>query len=88
MRPFVFVALILIAGISHAAAGTDEIPSVSFPRFPLEIGRTHFYPASGTPAAQAELNTPFPNDFPPSLTIGLETGNEADGGGTFYHPRS
>ena len=32
----------------------------------------------GTPAGKAELDSPFPNDFPPSVVAGYETGKEAN----------
>jgi hypothetical protein len=41
------------------------------------VQRTYVRTERGTPAGKAELISPFPNDFPPSIVIGFETGREA-----------
>lgn len=86
MRLFLGVALAAAGAAricSSAPIETEAIPSVSFGRYPLGVVRTHAHSSIGAPAGKAELVSPFPNDFPPCLTIGLETGKEADGGGRF-----
>ena len=82
--------LLLAAAITtlllEIAAGTPEgeaVPSLSLGRYPFELLCTHIYSDGGRPAGKAKLEVPFVNDFPPALTIGLETGKEPDGAGRF-----
>lgn len=86
MRALITAAATLVL-LATACSATEpepgEIPSVSFGRFPLDQARTHIYSNSGTPAGKAELISPAPNDFPPHLAVGLETGKEAKGDGRF-----
>ena len=65
----------------------DALPSMSFAAFPLPLKRTYVFSAPGTPASKAELNTPFPNDFPPSVTVMLEDARKfPTGKGRYYFP--
>jgi hypothetical protein len=82
VRVVVGAAALLFARILSGAE-PGAIPSVSFGRHALDVVRTHIYTDRGTLAAKANLNSPGPNDFPPHLSIGLETGKEADGQGRF-----
>ncbi len=83
----VFLAAIITTLLLGRAAGSptgEAIPSASLGPYPFELLRTHIFSDSGRPAGKAEqLRTPFANDFPPSLAIGLETGREPDGAGRF-----
>ena len=66
---------LFIASISSFASvesATDAAPHVSFGTFPLPIVRTYISSAEGTSSERVELNRPFPKDFPPSTTVGLE----------------
>jgi hypothetical protein len=76
---------------SHIVCGAerrdDTPPSASFGPFPLPLKRTYVFSAFGMPAAKAELNSPFPNDFPPSLTVMLEDVRKLPSGqGRYYFP--
>jgi hypothetical protein len=56
-----------------AASGKEEIPSISFDRFPYEIKRFYFFSYAGTPVSEAkEMNGPGPDDFPPHSVVMLE----------------
>jgi hypothetical protein len=62
-----------------AAAGEAEekIPGLAFDSFPYPISRTHVYSAAGTPVGKAkEMNSPGPDDFPPSTIVVLEDRRE------------
>jgi hypothetical protein len=69
--------LALLLSVCSATALPDSPPSISFAPFPLAVQRTYIRTERGTPAGKAELVSPFPNDFPPSIVIGFETGQEA-----------
>jgi len=68
------LSLLLGAGFVYGAdrATNDSPPSMSMAAFPLPLKRTYLFSAAGNPAGKAELDTPFPNDFPPCLTVMLE----------------
>jgi hypothetical protein len=66
---FLLAALLCVC---HAETAIDNPPLVSFGTFPLPVMRTYVSAAVGTPASRANLNDPFPNDFPPSTTVTLE----------------
>lgn len=72
MKLPVYLFLLSFCSLAHAEEKKPVLPSVSFGPFPLQSVRTHIWSVAGTPASKAELNSPFPNDFPPSVTIGLE----------------
>jgi hypothetical protein len=79
----VLIASNFICGAERAA--NDLPPSISFGAFPLPLKRTYLFSALGTPAARAELDTPFPDDFPPSATVMLEdTRTFPNGRGRYY----
>lgn len=83
------LALLFVTSIVCGAqrVADDGPPSVSFGAFPLPLKRTYVFSAAGTPASKAELNTPFPNDFPPSLVLMLEdTRKFPSGQGRYYFP--
>lgn len=50
------------------------VPSViSYAPFPLPLVRTYVKATTGMPASKArEMNSPFPDDFPPCLAVALE----------------
>jgi hypothetical protein len=74
-----------VCGAQRAA--DDSPPSISFAAFPLPLKRTYVFSTAGTPAAKAELNTPFPNDFPPSAVVMLEDIRKfASGQGRYFFP--
>ncbi len=82
-------ALLLITDIAAGAplGAEDTTPEVSFGAFPLPLKRTYVSSALGLPADKAELQTPFPNDFPPFLTVMLEdTRKFPDSRGRYYFP--
>jgi hypothetical protein len=60
----------LISGAERAA--DDSAPSISFAAFPLPLKRTYVFSETGTPASKAKLDDPYPNDFPPAVTVMLE----------------
>jgi len=72
MKSFACFVVFSILSLAHAEEKKSNLPSVSFGPFPLPSVRTYVCSATGTPANKAELNSPFPNDFPPSVTVGLE----------------
>src|SRR5438445_13893702 len=71
-----FASALLLAALTYvcrANTGTDDPPSVSFDTFPLPLTRTYVSAAAGTPVSKANLDDPFPNDFPPpAITVALE----------------
>lgn len=89
LKIWFFAGLLLAA---HPAVGAergvkDASPSISFGLFPLPLKRTYVFSEAGTPAAKAEMDTPFPNDFPPSTTVALEDVRKVPGGkGRYYFP--
>lgn len=65
----------------------SDLPSISYAAFPLPLLRSYVNSDPGLPAAKAELNSPFPNDFPPSVAIGLEDHRSYPAGeGRYYFP--
>jgi len=91
MRSHVSTLSALLIGsaiVSGAQRAPDDTPpSVSFGAFPLELKRTYVFSAAGTSARKAELNNPFPNDFPPSLTVMFEDVRKFPSGqGRYYFP--
>jgi hypothetical protein len=72
MKYLACVTLAALVSFARANEPKTDLPCVSFAPFPLPLARTYVSPAAGTPAGKAELNSPFPDDFPPSLTIDLE----------------
>lgn len=90
-RPHIrtLIAVLFASNIVCAAqrAADDTPPSISFGAFPLALKRTYVFSAPGTPATKAQLNTPFPNDFPPSVTVTLEDARKFPSGqGRYYFP--
>lgn len=86
---FLLLLLLLGAGFVYGAdrATDDSPPSMSMAVFPLPLKRTYVSSAAGTPAKKASLDTPFPNDFPPSITVMLEdTRKFPSGKGRYYFP--
>jgi hypothetical protein len=75
-RPLICAAIGLLAGNVSADEPRNEPPSVEFARFPLPILNTYISAASGTPAAKAILDSPFPDDFPPQTTVAFEDARE------------
>jgi hypothetical protein len=48
-------------------------PLISYGAFPLPLARTYVITKPGTPTSAAkEMNSPFPDDFPPCVEIDLE----------------
>lgn len=67
------LSLLWISPLSPVRAGekAPEIPFVSFGPFPLTHVRTEISAAVGTPVSKAEMNVPYPDDFPPRVEINL-----------------
>ena len=83
------LVLLLASTVVHGAprAVEDPLPTVSFGTFPLPLKRTYVSSAAGTPAGKAELISPYPNDFPPSLTVLLQDVRKFPSGkGQYYFP--
>jgi hypothetical protein len=79
------LATAIVCGAQRAV--DDTPPSASFAPFPLPLKRAYVFSAVGTPAAKAQLNTPFPDDFPPSLTLMFEDVRKFPSGqGRYYFP--
>jgi hypothetical protein len=69
----VLVVLLAIESVCAAESdANDSIPSISFGAFPLPLKRTYVISEAGTPADKANMNDPFPNDYPPCTTVMLE----------------
>jgi hypothetical protein len=75
-----FLRLVGIASLFSAAATAEETvvlsPRVSFGTFPLAVHRTAMVAHPGLPAGKAELDSPFPDDFPPHIVVTLEERRE------------
>jgi hypothetical protein len=66
-------------------------PLVSFGKFPYPITRTYLFGSGGTPVVKRKkINCPFPDDFPPSITVWLEDAREypsiSKSGGVYMIP--
>ncbi|MGH7982692.1 MAG: hypothetical protein ACREFF_06040 [Candidatus Udaeobacter sp.] len=67
------IALFAIENVCAAdRAKDDSAASIAFGTFPLPLKRTYVSSEAGTPATKAKLNDPFPNDYPPCITVMLE----------------
>jgi hypothetical protein len=75
-RPLISAAFGLLSSNIFADEPRNEPPSVEFARFPSAILKTYVSAASGTPAAKATLDSPFPDDFPPQTTVAFEDARE------------
>ena len=67
-----FLLLASLGRLVGAEPTPDTPPAVSFGPFPLAAVRTHMSSEAGTPAGKTEMVSPFPNDFPPCIVVGLE----------------
>ena len=68
----ILFAVLALAFIKLAYSSDDFLPTISFAAFPLPLKRTYVSSENGTPASKAKLDDPFPNDFPPCVTVMLE----------------
>ena len=67
------LALAVLLCICIREAFADSPPLISFAPFPSAVQRTYASARQGTPAGKADLVTPWPNDFPPSIIVRFET---------------
>lgn len=68
----------LAASMLLAAENDDDRQAlVSFDKFPYPIVRTYVFGSAGTPVGKTQhMNSPFPDDFPPSVIVWLEDARE------------
>jgi hypothetical protein len=76
MKTAFLLSFIVLACCTFAGERPVDIPAVSFAPFPLPILRHYISAATGRPAGKATLNSPFPDDFPPSTTVAFEDGRK------------
>jgi hypothetical protein len=74
LRAIGMAALLTCTALAEEAVTLS--PMLSFGPFPLNVTRTSVLAHPGLPAGKAELDTPFPDDFPPHVVVTIEDKRE------------
>jgi len=75
-RLLIYAAIGLLTRDISASEPPNLPPSIEFGCYPLPILRTFVSSEPGTPAANANFDTPCPNDFPPRTFVAFEDARE------------